>query len=133
MVCTFSMNTFMAVHQATMKLVQPVGSAVLLIAVAAIGLGPAAEAHTDHHRHHHGNKKQKAYNKGYRQGYRRAMQNNRRPHYRPYYRTYTPVYGPMVSPLHQHQRVIVAPAPWMVPVHPLQRGNRVNVGIGYNL
>ena len=61
------------------------------------------------------------------------MQNNRRPHYRPYYRTYTPVYGPMVSPLHQHQRVIVAPAPWMVPVHPLQRGNRVNVGIGYNL
>ena len=59
----------MAVHQATMKLVQRFGSAVLLIAVAAIGLGPAAEAHTDYQRHHHGNKKQKAYNKGYRQGY----------------------------------------------------------------
>ena len=116
-----------------MKLVQRVGSAVLLITVAGIGLGSAAEAHTDHQSRHHGHKKQKAYNKGYRQGYRRAMQNNRRLHYRPYYRTYTPVYGPMVSPLHQHQRVIVAPAPWMVPVHPLQRGNRVNVGIGYNL
>ena len=130
----------MAVHQATMKLVQRVGSAVLLIAVAGIGLGPAAEAHTDHQRRHHGHhqrhhrnhKKQKAYNKGYKQGYRRAMQNNRRPYYRPYYRTYTPVYGPMVSPLHQHQRVIVAPAPWMVPVHPFQHGNRVQVGIGYN-
>jgi len=127
----------MAVHQATMKLVQRVGSAVLLIAVAGIGLGPAAEAHTDHqrhhHRHHHGHKKQKAYNKGYRQGYRRAMQNNRRPHDRPYYRSYSPVYGPMVLPLHQNQRLIVAPAPWMVPVHPYHHGNRVHVGIGYNM
>ena len=125
-----------------MSLVQRVGSAVLLITVAGFGLGPEAEAHPDHHNHHRGHhynhhrghKKQKAYNKGYRRGYRRAMQNNHHPHYRPYYRSYAPVYGPMVSPL--HQRVIVAPAPWMVPAHPYHHGNRVNrvnVGIGYNL
>ena len=78
MVCAFSRHTFMAVPQATMKLVQRVSSAVLLIAVAGIGLDSAAEAHSDHQRrhhghhqrHHHGHKKQKAYNKGYRQGYK---------------------------------------------------------------
>ena len=120
-----------------MSLMQRVGSAVLLITVAGFGLGPAAEAHPDHHNrhynHHRGHKKQKAYNKGYRKGYKRAIQNNHHPHYRPYYRSYAPVYGPMVSPLHHHQRVIVAPAPWVAPVHPFQHGNRVHVGIWYNL
>jgi len=114
-----------------MLLVQRVGSALLLISVAGIVLSPAAQAHPDHHNHHHGHKKQKAYNKGYRKGYKRAMQNNHHPHVRPYYRSYVPVYGPMVSPL--HQRVIVAPAPWMVPAHPYHHGNRVNVGLGFNL
>ena len=61
-------------------------------------------------------KRQKAYNKGYRQGYKRAIENSYRPHVPPYYRIYSPVYGPMVSPV--PQRVIVAPAPWIIPVHP---------------
>ena len=37
----------------------------------------------------------------------------------------------MISPV--PQRIIVAPTPWMVPVHPNHRGTRVNVGLGFNL
>ena len=105
---------------------QRLSTTALVAVLAETGLSSAAAAHGDHH-HHHSRKKKKAYNRGYRQGYRRPIENN----YRPPYRTYSPVYGPMVSPV--PQRVIVAPTPWMVPVHPNHRGTRVNVGLGFNL
>ena len=65
----------------------------------------------------------KAYNKGYRKGFKRAIKHT----YRPHHRTYVPVYAPV------RRRVVVAPAPWMVPVHPFHHGTRVNVGLGFNL
>lgn len=102
-----------------MSLAQRLSTAALLIAVAGIGVSPAAHAHNDHHSH----KKQKAYNKGYRKGYKKAVKNT----YRPYYRTYAPIYAPV------RHRVVVAPAPWMGPVHPYNYGTRVNVGLGFNL
>ena len=96
---------------------------MLVAVLAGTGLSSAAAAHGDNHHHHHSRKKKKAYNRGYMQGYRRAIESN--------YRIYSPVYGPMVSPV--PQRVIVAPAPWVVPVHPHRQGTRVNVGLGFNL
>ena len=118
-----------------MSLVQRLGIASFVVFITGVGLGPAVEAHSAHHHHHHHhsrkNKKKKAYNRGYKQGYRRAIQNSYRPYYGSHYRIYSPVYGPMVSPV--PQRVIVAPAPWMAPVHPNHHGTRVNVGLGFNL
>ena len=118
-----------------MSFVQRFGIAAFVVFITGVGLGPAVEAHSAHHHHHHHhsrkNKKKKAYNRGYKQGYRRAIQNSYRPYYGSHYRIYSPVYGPMVSPV--PQRVIVAPTPWMVPVHPNHRGTRVNVGLGFNL
>ena len=117
-----------------MSLVQRLGIAAFVVVITGIGLSPAAEAHSAHHHHHHhsrNNKKKKAYNRGYTQGYRRAIQNSYRSYYGSHYRIYSPVYGPMVSPV--PQRVIVAPAPWIVPVHPHRQGTRVNVGLGFNL
>ena len=117
-----------------MSLVQRLGIAAFVVVITGIGLSPAAEAHSAHHHHHHHsrkNKKKKAYNRGYTQGYRRAIQNSYRSYYGSHYRIYSPVYGPMVSPV--PQRVIVAPAPWIVPVHPHRQGTRVNVGLGFNL
>ena len=99
----------------------------LVAVLAETGLSSAAAAHGDHRHHHHSHKKKKAYNKGYRQGYRRAIEY----FYRTYYRNYSPMYGLIVSPM--LQRVIVAPAPWIVPVHPHRQGTWVNVGIGFNL
>ena len=97
---------------------------MLLVGGAGIGLSPAAEAHRDHsHHNRHSHKKQKAYNKGYRKGYNKAVKQT----YRPYYRTYAPVYAPV------RRRVVVAPAPWIAPVHPYNNGTRVNVGLGFNL
>ena len=113
-----------------MSLVQRLGIAAFVVFVTGVGLGPAVEAHSDHH-HSRKNKKKKAYNRGYKHGYRRAIENSYRPHHRTYYRNYSPLYGPMVSPM--PRRVIVAPTPWMVPVHPNHRGTRVNVGLGFNL
>ena len=113
-----------------MSLVQRLGIAAFLVVITGVGLSPAVDAHSaNHHHHHHSRKykKKEAYNKGYRQGYRRAIENS----YRTYYRIYSPVYGPMVSPV--PQRVIVAPAPWIVPVHPHRHGTQVNVGLGFNL
>jgi hypothetical protein len=105
-------------------------STTALVAILAVtGLSSAAAAHGDHH--HHSRKKKKAYNRGYRHGYRRAIESSYRPPYRTYYRIYSPVYGLMVSPV--PQRVIVAPAPWIIPVHPHRQGTRVNVGLGFNL
>ena len=115
-----------------MSLVQRLGIASFVVFITGVGLGPAVEAHSAHHHHHsRKNKKKKAYNKGYKQGYRRAIQNSYRPYYGSHYRIYSPVYGPMVSTV--PQRVIVAPAPWIVPVHPHRQGTRVNVGLGFNL
>ena len=117
-----------------MSLVQRLGIAAFVVVITGIGLSPAAEANSAHHHHlHHSrnNKKKKAYNRGYKHGYRRAIENSYRPYYCSHYRIYSPVYGPMVSPV--PQRVIVAPTPWMVPVHPNHRGTRVNVGLGFNL
>ena len=109
-----------------MSAAQRLSTTALVAILAGTGLSSAAAAHGDHH-HHHSRKKKKAYNRGYRQGYRRAIESS----YRPPYRTYSPVYGPMVSPV--PQRVIVAPAPWIVPVHPHRQGTLVNVGLGFNL
>ena len=106
-----------------MSLTRRLSTAALLFAVAGIGMVPSAQAHSNGHHHHHSNKKQKAYNKGYRKGYNKAI----RQAYRPYYRTYAPVYAPA------RRRVVVAPAPWMAPIHPYRYGNRVNVGFGFNL
>ena len=114
-----------------MSLVQRLGIAAFVMVITGVGLSPVVEAHSAHHHHSRKNKKKKAYNRGYKQGYRRAIQNSYRPYYGSHYRIYSPVYGPMVSPV--PQRVIVAPAPWMVPVHPNHRGTRVNVGLGFNL
>ena len=105
---------------------QRLSTTALVAILAGTGLSSAAAAHGDHH-HHHSRKKKKAYNRGYRQGYRRAIESS----YRTYYRIYSPVYGPMVSPV--PQRVIVAPAPWIIPVHPHRKATRVNVGLGFNL
>ena len=105
---------------------QRLSTTALVAILAGTGLSSAAAAHGDHH-HHHSRKKKKAYNRGYRQGYRRAIEIS----YRTYYRIYSTVYGPMVSPL--PQRLIVAPAPWIIPVHPHRQGTRVNVGLGFNL
>ena len=104
-----------------MSLAQRLSIAALLVAVGGIGVSPAAQAHSDHY--HHSHKQQKAYNKGYRKGYRKAIKHA----YRPYHRTYAPVYA------HVRRRVVVAPATWMVPVHPNHHGTRVNVGLGFNL
>ena len=104
---------------------QRLSTTALVAVLAGTGLSSAAAAHGDHH--HHSRKEKKAYNRGFRQGYRRAIESN----YRTYYRIYSPVYGPMVSPV--PQRVIVAPAPWIVPAHPHRQGTRVNVGLGFNL
>ena len=114
-----------------MSLVQSLGIAAFVVVITGIGLSPAAEAHSAHHHHSRKNKKKKAYNRGYNHGYRRAIENSYRPYYGTHYRIYSPVYGPMISPV--PQRIIVAPAPWMVPVHPNHRGTRVNVGLGFNL
>ena len=117
-----------------MSLVQRLGIAAFVVVITGIGLSPAAEAHSAHHHHHHHsrkNKKKKAYNRGYKHGYRRAIENSYRPHYRRHYRSYSPLYGPMVSPM--PRRVIVAPTPWMVPVHLHHHGTRVNVGHGFHL
>ena len=102
-----------------------------MVVITGVGLSPAAEAHSAHHHHSRKNKKKKAYNRGYKHGYRRAIENSYRPHYRSDYRSYSPLYGPMVSPM--PRRVIVAPTPWMVPVHPHHYGIRVNVGHGFHL
>ena len=104
-----------------MSLAQRLSVAALLVSFGGIGVSPAAQAHSDHH--HHSHKKQKAYNKGYRKGYKNAVKHS----YRPYHRTYVPVFAPV------RRRVVVAPAPWMVPVHPYHHGTRVNVGLGFNL
>ena len=117
-------------HPPAVSPAQRLSTTALVAILAGTGLSSAAAAHGDHH-HHHSRKKKKAYNRGYRQGYRRAIESSYRPPYRTYYRIYSPVYGPMVSPL--PQRVIVAPAPWIIPVHPHRQGTRVNVGLGFNL
>ena len=117
-------------HPPAVSPAQRLSTTALVAVLAGTGLSSAAAAHGDHH-HHHSRKKKKAYNRGYRQGYRRAIESSYRPPYRTYYRIYSPVYGPMVSPV--PQRVIVAPAPWIVPVHPHRQGTRVNVGLGFNL
>ena len=106
-----------------MSLAQRLSIAALLVAVGGIGVSPAAQAHSDHYHHHHSHKRRKAYNRGYRKGYRKAIKHT----YRPYHRTYVRVYAPV------RRRVVVAPAPWMVPVHPYHHGTRVNVGLGFNL
>ena len=110
-----------------MRLVQRLSTAALLLAVAGIGISPAAQAHPGHHHFH---KKQKAYNAGYRKGYRKAIKQA----YRPYYRTYAPVY-PRVR-----RRVVVVPAPvvvaparWVAPVRPKNYRTKVKVGVGFNL
>ena len=110
-----------------MTLVQRLNATVFLVAIAGVGLAPQAQAHGDHSHHHHADKKQKAYNKGYRKGYRRAIENSHRQRYRRYHYTHLPVYAPVP------RRVIVSPAPWMVPVHPYHQRTRVNVGLGFNL
>ena len=117
-------------HPPAVSPAQRLSTTALVAILAGTGLSSAAAAHGDHH-HHHSRKKKKAYNRGYRQGYRRAIESSYRPPYRTYYRIYSPVYGPMVSLV--PQRVIVAPAPWIVPVHPHRQGTRVNVGLGFNL
>ena len=116
------------VNRSAMPLIQRLSTAALLIAVAGIGISPAAQAHNNHHYHSH--KKQKAYNAGYRKGYRKAIRHA----YRPYYRTYAPVH-PRVR-----RRVVVAPAPvvfaparWVSPVRPYNYGTRINVGLGFDL
>lgn len=109
---------------------QRLSTTALVAILAGTGLSSAAAAHGDHH-HHHSRKKKKAYNRGYKHGYRRAIENSYRPHYRRHYRSYSPLYGPMVSPM--PRRVIVAPTPWMVPVHPHHHGTRVHVGHGFHL
>ena len=121
MVFDFRLDRFSSVNGSTMSLAKRLSTAALLVAVAGIGLSPAAQAHGNHH--HHSHKKQKAYNKGYRKGYNKAVKQT----YRPYYRTYAPVYAPV------RRRVVVAPAPWIAPVHPYNYGTRVNVGLGFNL
>ena len=130
-----SRNTFLSVNRSTMSLVQRLGIASFVVFIPGVGLGPAVEAHSAHHHHHHHhsrkNKKKKAYNRGYKHGYRRAIENSNRPHYRRHYRSYSPLYGPMVSPM--PRRVIVAPTPWMAPVHPHHHGTRVHVGHGFHL
>ena len=114
-----------------MSLVQRLGIAAFVVVITVVGLSPAVEAHIAHHHHYRKNKKRKAYNRGYKHGYRRAIENSYRPYYGTHYRIYSPVYGPMISPV--PQRIIVAPTPWMVPVHPNHGGTRVNVGLGFNL
>ena len=106
-----------------MSLAQRLSIAALLVAVGGIGVSPAAQAHIDPYHHHHSHKRQKAYNKGYNKGFRKAIKHT----YRPYHRTYVPVYAPV------RRRLVVVPAPWMVPVHPYHHGTRVNVGLGFNL
>ena len=125
MVFDFRLDRFSSVNGSTMSPAQRLSTAALLVAVAGIGLSPAVQAHGNHH--HHSHKKQKAYNKGYRKGYNKAVKQTYRPYYRPYYRTYAPVYAPV------RRRVVVAPAPWIAPVHPYNYGTRVNVGLGFNL
>ena len=102
-----SRNTFSSVHRRPMSLVQRLGIAAFVVVITGIGLSPAAEAHSAHHHHHHHS------------------------HYRRHYRSYSPLYCPMVSPM--PRRVIVAPTPWMVPVHPHHHGTRVHVGHGFHL
>ena len=121
MVFPSTLDSVGSVQRTVMSLAQRLSTAALLIAVAGMGVSPAAQAHNDHH--HHSHKKQKAYNKGYRKGYNKALKNS----YRPYYRTYAPVYAPV------RRRVVIAPAPWMAPVRPYNYGTRVNVGLGFNL
>ena len=121
MVFHLSLDRVSSVNEMTMSLAQRLSTAALLVAVAGIGFGPSVQAHGNHH--HHSHKKQKAYNKGYRKGYNRAIKQA----YRPYYRTYAPVYAPV------RRRVVVAPAPWISPIHPYNYGTRVNVGLGFNL
>ena len=121
MVFDFRLDRFSSVNGSTMSLAQRLSTAALLVAVAGIGLSPAAQAHGNHH--HHSHKKLKAYNKGYRKGYNKAVKQT----YRPYYRTYAPVYAPVP------QRIILSPAPLIAPIHPYHPGTRVNVGLGFNL
>ena len=102
-----------------MSLAQRLSIAALLVAVGGIGVSPAAQAHSDPYHHHHSHKRQKAYKKGFRKANKLT--------YRPYHRTYVPVYAPV------RRRVVVAPAPWIVPAHPFHHGTRVNVGLGFNL
>ena len=128
MVFPSTLDSVGSVKRSAMSLAQRLSTAALLIAVAGIGVSPAAQAHNDHH--HHSHKKQKAYKKGYRKGYNKAVKQT----YRPYYRTYAPVYAPLrrrYAPL--RRRVVVAPAPWLAPVRPYNYGTRVNVGLGFNL
>ena len=108
-------------HPPAVSPAQRLRTTALVAILAGTGLSSAAAAHGDHH-HHHSRKKKKAYNKGY----RRAIENS----YRPFYRIYSPVYEPMVSPV--PPRVIVAPAQWIVPVHPNRQDTRVNVGLCFN-
>ena len=129
MVPPSTLDSVESVKRSTMTLAQRLSIAALLVAGGGIAVSPAAQAHNDHH--HRSHKKQKAYNKGYKRGYKEAIENSQRRHVRPYYRSYSPVYGPMVSPM--PRRVIVAPAPWMSPVHPFHHGNRIHVGHGFLL
>lgn len=108
-----------SVRRLTMSLAQRLSIAALLVAVGGIGVSPAAQAHSDPYHHHHSHKRQK----GYKKGLRKANKHT----YRPYHRTYVPVYAPV------RRRVVVAPAPWIVPAHPFHHGTRVNVGLGFNL
>jgi len=110
-----------------MSLVQRLGIAAFVVVITGVGLSPAVEAHSAHHHHSRKNKEKKADNRGYKHGYRKAIENSYRPHYRTHHRTYVPMYAPV------RRRVVVAPAPWMVPVHPYHHGTRVNVGLGFNL
>ena len=121
MVFPSALDSVGSVQPTAMLLAQRLSTAALLIAIAGIGVSPAAQAHSDHR--HHSHKKQKAYNKGYRKGYKQAVKTT----YRPYYRTYAPVYAPI------RRRVVVAPAPWVAPINPYTYGTRVNVGLGFNL
>ena len=134
MVFQSKLDKVSSVSRLAMRLVQRLSTAALLLAVAGIGISPAAQAHPGHH---HSHKKQKAYNAGYRKGYRKAIKQA----YRPYYRTYAPVY-PRVR-----RRVVVAPAPvviapapvvvaparWVAPVRPKNYRTKVKVGVGFNL
>lgn len=126
MVFPSTLDRFESVHRAAMPIAQRLSTAALLIAVAGIGVSPAAQAHNTHH--HHSHKKQKAYDKGYRKGYKKAVKNT---YYRPYYRTNYRPYAPVYAPV--RRRLVVAPAPWIAPGYGYNTGTRVNVGLGFNL
>ena len=82
MVFPSTLDSVGSVKRSAMSLAQRLSTAALLIAVAGIGVSPAAQAHNDHH--HRSYKKQKAYNKGYKRGDKQAIENSQRLHVRPY-------------------------------------------------